>query len=158
VADLLKGADQDRVAGDRSHDRVVRPRPSHVGDEEVEPVDQRFDRPEALEVAVEVDASESKGELESEEIAPLDRRAEPLVRLGATQPLGKVVLGPEPELPPRMVVEPRLLVTAELGRERSSTDPDLVEDAWDEQSQGCDYRDAAPGSAQAMGYHRMPGR
>jgi hypothetical protein len=33
-----------------------------------------------------------------------------------------------------------------------------VEDTGDEQCHRCDYRDAAQGSAQAMGYHRLPGR
>src|SRR5207248_6626881 len=61
----------------------------------------------------------------------LRRRAQPLGRLGPPQVAGQVGLGPDPQLPARVVLRPRALVALVLTRQRPVTEPDLVEDPRD---------------------------
>ena len=87
------------MAGDRAEEGSVHVVGLAVADEELDVLEQRVDRAQALEVGVDVHATLAQDDLEPEDVGALPRRPRPVVDLGPLQPLRKVVVGPEAELP-----------------------------------------------------------
>jgi hypothetical protein len=126
---------EQRVSGDRAEQCAVHVTRLAVTDEELDRVvQQRLDRAEALEVGVDVHASVAPHDLEPEDVGAFPRRPRAVVDLRPLQPLGKVVVAPEMELPVRVVGTPGLLERGVLLRERLGAHPDLVEDPRDPHS------------------------
>jgi hypothetical protein len=69
----------------------------------------------AFEVDVDVHAAATVEQLEAQDVRALDRVPDPLEGVAMTEVGGDVLLRPQPVVPPRMMVPPRLHESREVG-------------------------------------------
>ena len=126
-ADQLGSPLENRMTRPRAENRCADQAGHLVGGEEVEPLQQRVERSQALDVRVHVHASMAGEDVETKHVGKLHGALHTGQDLGRHAEPGDVVVAPEPLLPAGMVTGPGLAEGPLRVRQRAPTEPDPVE-------------------------------